>query len=160
MSRVRIQRWVPSRTVLLALFAALIFILVVVGTLDELWGWLRALVQALGVLSGIYLGYLLTFRDEQMKLEAEAETAIGNLVALAEGLKACMELNAGFSRSCAESPPRSIDSFGRMTEVHADGMDSHLRSLLMQAQIAAVVWKPHVVDFDATLSRLSGGSNV
>jgi len=61
---------VPSRAVVLALLAIVVVVLTTLGALEELPTWLRAILQAVGTLSGVWLGAHLQLRDERVQIES------------------------------------------------------------------------------------------
>jgi len=145
-----------SRTVVLGLLAVVVIALTLFGTLDELWGWVRGLVQAVGTVAGIYLGARWQAKDDGSRVEGAARTAVVNMVALADGIQVLIA-NAGDHRNRLSAlPPRTVESSMQASEAFVAGVDGQARSLLGQARAAARTWLQFVPNPDQYLTELAG----
>ncbi len=148
----------PGRLAIAALTAVLVVLLTIVGALDHVPTWARALCQAAGTIAGIYLGVRLQDLDQKTSIEGTARAALSNLAALAGGLKSLMAYSASVRGRMANEPPTTVAAFAQATDTCLEGLDSQARALLGQTKAAAAAWVPFVEDPEEYLSELEGGA--
>jgi hypothetical protein len=144
----------PSRSVVVGMVAVLVLALTLLGTLKDLPQEMRVTAQALGTLSGIYLGSLWQAHDQRRTAEGAAKSSISHLVALAKGLQALIDLLDKVTQRLRETPPKSIDAYQNAVESALSGIDAQSRGFLAQANAAAEAWYPFLRENDPFMQEL------
>ncbi|WP_375490363.1 hypothetical protein [uncultured Jatrophihabitans sp.] len=133
-----------AQNVTAALIAVVVVALTLFGSLNDLWGWVRGSAQAIGTLAGIYLGAHLQLGDQRRAAQGAATTSIVNLGALAKSVNALLTSLEAHKTRLLNSPPKTNDSFQQASQALIEGVDSHCRGLLAQAEAAALAWEPFI----------------
>lgn len=141
--RQRDMSLVTGRSVVAALLAVVVIVLTLIGALDNVPVLLRGSAQALGTLAGVYLGARLQAHDDRTSIAGAANSALANLVALAESIKLLIATSESFRERTVTSTPQTVAAFQHTSESLLAGIDNQARMLLTQAQAAATVWVPY-----------------
>ena len=145
-----------SRTVVAGLIAILVVAATLYGTLDHLPAWQRGVAQTVGTLAGVYLGANWQMKDQRTAAQGAAMAAIANLVSVGAGIRSFLDALNSFRKHASSSPPRSIDASTQSIEGLFNGLESHARAVLAQAEAAASSWLPFVDD-EAALKKMLAG---
>lgn len=150
----------PGRAVLVGAFVFVVFAASVLGALDELPVIVRAGLQALGTVGGIFCGYWLQLRISDLKAEGAVRSAVSGLLGTTQTVQGMIENMASQRAKLSNHAHQHKYSIQTHAEAVLEAEEAYLKTLLPQMQAAVDAWRavdPKIVEAQLTRAQQSGG---
>ena len=141
------------RTVAAAGLILVIFMLSVIGAADGMPGWVRGALNGGVALIGLYLGSRLQAKEQGDRLAAIGDNAVEHLAATGRGLLNLIESADEVHHRLANQSSKSVAVVQAQATAALGGIGTHGRSLLLQVESAAAMWRDYSPRYAAIVNR-------
>jgi len=133
----------------------MVLLATVLGWTDGLPDWLRAVIQGVGTVAGIYLGVLLQEADQKSQLEAVGDSAVTHITATARSLNSTL-LYIAEARRAISTTAKSIAGVQTQADAVLNGISAQLEGILHQTGANAKTWQPYSPNFESITESTDG----